>query len=68
MNSGPPSKDVREATVVATGMGSSAAVGTGGSAAVGTGDLDSRTSWPHFERIFMVSALTGDGMDDLKVS
>ena len=25
------------------------------------------SNWPHFERIFMISALTGDGVDDLKV-
>ena len=25
------------------------------------------SSWPHFERIFMISALTGNGVDDLKV-
>ena len=24
--------------------------------------------WPHFDRVFIVSSLTGDGMDDLKVS
>ena len=25
------------------------------------------SSWPHFDRIFMISALTGDGVDDLRV-
>lgn len=26
-----------------------------------------QTSWPHFQRVFMTSALTGDGVDDLRV-
>ena len=26
------------------------------------------TSWPNFSKIFMVSALTGDGVEDLKVN
>lgn len=37
-----------------------------GSAPYGDGG-DASSSWPHFEKIFMVSALTGDGVDELKV-
>ena len=39
----------------------------------GVGDSDAgerveNSGWPHFSEVFMVSALTGDGMDSLRVN
>ena len=30
--------------------------------------LEHKEGWEHFDRVFMISALTGDGVDDLRVS
>ena len=30
--------------------------------------IGKKNGWPHFSEVFMVSALTGDGMDSLRVN
>lgn len=43
--------------------------GKGGGEREGVGALkvEGQKGWPHFDKVFMVSALTGDGVEDLKV-